>query len=91
MQRVLLTGAAGDIGKRLRALLRPIYPQLRLSDLRQPADLRPEEEFIAAYTKLHALGWAHSVEVWTLDGTLAGGLYGVAVGGLLGRRAAASI
>ena len=36
----------------------------------------------AAYERLHALGWAHSVEVWTLDGTLAGGLYGVAVGGL---------
>ena len=36
----------------------------------------------AAYVRLHALGWAHSVEVWGLDGTLAGGLYGVAVGGL---------
>ena len=35
-----------------------------------------------AYERLHALGWAHSVEVWTLDGALAGGLYGVAVGGL---------
>lgn len=34
----------------------------------------------AAYVTLHALGWAHSVEVW--DGeTLVGGLYGVAVGG----------
>jgi leucyl/phenylalanyl-tRNA---protein transferase len=36
----------------------------------------------AAYERLHALGWAHSVEVWTLDGSLAGGLYGVVVGGL---------
>ena len=36
----------------------------------------------AAYVRLHALGWAHSVEVWGADGTLAGGLYGVAVGGL---------
>jgi leucyl/phenylalanyl-tRNA--protein transferase len=36
----------------------------------------------AAYEGLHALGWAHSVEVWTLDGVLAGGLYGVSVGGL---------
>jgi leucyl/phenylalanyl-tRNA--protein transferase len=36
----------------------------------------------AAYDRLHALGWAHSVEVWTLDGVLAGGLYGVTVGGL---------
>jgi leucyl/phenylalanyl-tRNA--protein transferase len=34
-----------------------------------------------AYVGLHRLGWAHSVEVWDDDG-LAGGLYGVAVGGL---------
>jgi leucyl/phenylalanyl-tRNA--protein transferase len=36
----------------------------------------------AAYERLHGLGWAHSVEVWAPDGTLAGGLYGVAVGAL---------
>jgi len=36
----------------------------------------------AAYTRLHRLGWAHSVEAWTADGELAGGLYGIAVGGL---------
>jgi len=35
-----------------------------------------------AYQRLHALGWAHSVEVWSPDGMLAGGLYGVAVGAL---------
>ena len=35
-----------------------------------------------AYVRLHGLGWAHSVEAWTPDGDLAGGLYGVAVGGL---------
>lgn len=35
-----------------------------------------------AYVVLHRLGWAHSVEAWTADGALAGGLYGVAVGGL---------
>ncbi|MEM6329777.1 MAG: leucyl/phenylalanyl-tRNA--protein transferase [Planctomycetota bacterium] len=38
------------------------------------------EPMIAAYTRLHRLGHAHSVEVWR-DGRLAGGLYGVAVGG----------
>ena len=36
----------------------------------------------AAYVELHRLGWAHSVEAWTRDEQLAGGLYGVAVGGL---------
>ncbi len=35
----------------------------------------------AAYERLHALGWAHSVEAWR-DDRLVGGLYGVAVGGL---------
>ena len=34
----------------------------------------------AAYSRLHDLGWAHSVEVWE-DGELVGGLYGVAIGG----------
>jgi leucyl/phenylalanyl-tRNA---protein transferase len=38
--------------------------------------------FIAAYTKLHELGWAHSVEVFDRTGELAGGLYGVRVDGL---------
>ncbi len=37
-----------------------------------------------AYTLLHQLGWAHSFEVWTAGGALAGGLYGVNVGGLFG-------
>jgi len=36
-------------------------------------------EMIAAYTQLHRLGQAHSVEVWQ-DGALVGGLYGVALG-----------
>ena len=34
-----------------------------------------------AYVGLHELGWAHSVEAWD-DGGLAGGLYGVSIGGL---------
>ncbi|WP_323132135.1 leucyl/phenylalanyl-tRNA--protein transferase [Kineococcus indalonis] len=38
-------------------------------------------EVAAAYGELHRLGWAHSVEVWS-GGELAGGLYGVALGGL---------
>jgi leucyl/phenylalanyl-tRNA--protein transferase len=37
--------------------------------------------FLAAYSALHARGYAHSVEVWQGD-ALVGGLYGVQVGGL---------
>jgi leucyl/phenylalanyl-tRNA---protein transferase len=36
----------------------------------------------AAYVRLHELGWAHSIEVWDVGGALAGGLYGVEIGGL---------
>lgn len=39
-------------------------------------------EIITCYTELHALGWAHSVEVWNHRDELVGGLYGVEVGGL---------
>jgi uronate dehydrogenase len=48
MQRILLTGAAGGVGNRLRTLLPPIYPNLVLSDLTTPADLAPHETFIQA-------------------------------------------
>ncbi|MEX2125515.1 MAG: leucyl/phenylalanyl-tRNA--protein transferase [Woeseia sp.] len=37
-------------------------------------------DMIAAYSKLHRLGWAHSVEVW-LETKLVGGIYGIAIGG----------
>jgi leucyl/phenylalanyl-tRNA--protein transferase len=40
-----------------------------------------DESFVEAYVRLHSLGWAHSVEAW-VDGTLAGGLYGLRIGGL---------
>ncbi len=35
-----------------------------------------------AYVRLHKLGWAHSVEAWSEQGELVGGLYGVSIGGL---------
>jgi leucyl/phenylalanyl-tRNA--protein transferase len=38
-------------------------------------------EMVAAYEELHRLGHAHSVETW-IDADLAGGLYGVAIGGV---------
>ncbi len=36
-------------------------------------------EILSSFTQLHALGYAHSVEVWQ-DEELVGGLYGVALG-----------
>ena len=38
-------------------------------------------EIVEAYSELHRMGWAHSIEV-RRDGRLVGGLYGIAIGGL---------
>ncbi len=38
------------------------------------------DEMIQAYCELHRAGYAHSVEAWCEDGSLAGGLYGVSLG-----------
>ncbi len=50
----------------------------------QPADGRRDtwinEEILRAYSELHKLGFAHSVECWR-DDRLVGGLYGVSLGG----------
>jgi len=48
MKTVLLTGAAGGIGRRLRRLLAGVYPDFRLSDRGPITDLGPGERFIAA-------------------------------------------
>ena len=47
MQKILITGAAGDVGTRLRKLLKGVY-SLRVSDIRKPADLGAVDEFVAA-------------------------------------------
>ena len=40
------------------------------------------EDVISAFTTLHEIGVAHSIEVWDGDGSLAGGLYGLELGGV---------
>lgn len=40
------------------------------------------EEVKDAYLEMGRLGWVHSVEAWTAEGDLAGGLYGVKIEGL---------
>jgi leucyl/phenylalanyl-tRNA--protein transferase len=39
------------------------------------------DDMVNAYARLHSLGYAHSVETW-VEGELAGGLYGIAIGGM---------
>ena len=48
MQSILITGAAGEIGSRLRSMLHGVYPRIRLSDMKRPSDLRADEDFVAA-------------------------------------------
>jgi len=55
--------------------------------MRECADERRDrgwitDEFIDTYSSLHEMGWAHSIEAWTADGELAGGLYGIELGGV---------
>ena len=58
------------------------FPKV-VSGCMRPGDPRSwiDAEILSAYGRLHELGWARSVEAWDADG-LAGGLYGVAIGGL---------
>ncbi len=39
-----------------------------------------DSQILASYTRLHELGWAHSVETWNQAGELVGGVYGIAIG-----------
>jgi leucyl/phenylalanyl-tRNA---protein transferase len=39
------------------------------------------DNMVEAYKKLHEMGYAHSIETWS-EGRLAGGLYGVSLGGV---------
>ncbi len=54
-------------------------PRARPDGAEEESDTWLVPDMIEAYETLHALGVAHSVEVWE-NGTLAGGLYGVALG-----------
>ena len=48
MDNVLVTGASGGVGTRLRKLLKGVYPRIRWSDVRPPVNLADDEEFVAA-------------------------------------------
>lgn len=48
MQNVVVTGASGGIGTRLRRLLKGVYPGIRWTDIAPPKDLAPDENFIKA-------------------------------------------
>ena len=88
--RGVIEPGAMRVSRSLRKRLRNAGFEIRLDQrfdqvIRFCADTRRNQgtwitdRMIHAYTELHALGYAHSVEVY-LDGQLAGGLYGLALG-----------
>jgi leucyl/phenylalanyl-tRNA--protein transferase len=90
--RMVLPLDALSVGRSLRRTLRRAPYELRIDTafsavVRACADApRPgqdgtwiTESMVAAYERLHELGFAHSVESWQ-DGELVGGLYGVSLG-----------
>ncbi|MBM4169289.1 MAG: leucyl/phenylalanyl-tRNA--protein transferase [Ignavibacteria bacterium] len=77
-----------SVPRSLRRVLRQESFQVRINaafeqTIRACADREEtwiSEEIVECYLELHRQGYAHSVEAWK-DGLLAGGLYGVALGG----------
>jgi leucyl/phenylalanyl-tRNA--protein transferase len=89
--RCVLAPGNFHVSRRLRRELRKSRAEIRFNTsftdvIARCAAPRPGQngtwitrDMIAAYTTLHADGWAHSIEVW--QGTaLIGGLYGVSIG-----------
>lgn len=56
------------------------FPEVIEACANRPEGTWISKEILKAYCGLHQVGFAHSVESWC-DGRLAGGLYGVAIGG----------
>lgn len=71
-----------------KQLYRVTFDQNFQEIIQQCADVRYKDRYdtwlnadmIAAYTELHRMGIAHSVEVWNEAGEIVGGLYGLAMG-----------
>ena len=93
-QRMALKPGEVHVSRSLRATLREEKLEVRFdtdfdgvirgcaTSLREGQDgTWIDSAMVAAYTRLHELGYAHSVETW-LDGDLVGGLYGVSLGGV---------
>jgi leucyl/phenylalanyl-tRNA---protein transferase len=89
--RMVLLPENFKLHRSLKKTLRNTRYEIRVDErfedvMRGCAELRPDQggtwitdSIIAAYSQLHHAGLAHCVECW-IDGELAGGLYGIALG-----------
>lgn len=71
-------------GGRFNVTIDTAFERIILACADRPEGTWITERIVEGYLQLHELGWAHSIETWTADGKLAGGLYGIRVGGLFG-------
>lgn len=78
-----ITRSLRKSAKRYRTTVDTAFPRVvaACADPKRP-DGWIDARIRAAYQRLHAEGWAHSVETWDEEGRLVGGLYGVHVAGL---------
>lgn len=71
--------------RRFRVTFNEAFDQV-MDGCAEATDRRPRtwinDKILTLYQSLHHMGHAHSVECWTPDGQLAGGLYGVSLGGV---------
>lgn len=87
LKRCVLLDSSTPIPKSVEAVPFHVTVDRAFPDVIQGcATARPDDNWISppiikAYVRLHEAGFAHSVECWR-DGQLAGGIYGVALGGL---------
>lgn len=92
-KRAVIQPAQCHISKSMKKLIRKnnftitinsAFPAV-INACAQPRTSQPETwicpPMIAAYNRLHQLGYAHSIEVWK-DNKLVGGLYGMGIGKL---------
>ncbi|MBT8086970.1 MAG: leucyl/phenylalanyl-tRNA--protein transferase [Gammaproteobacteria bacterium] len=89
--RCVLQPGDFHLSRRLRREIRRSSAEVRFNTafvevIRGCAAPRPSQqgtwitpEMKMAFERLHEMGWAHSIEIWQ-DDTLAGGLYGLAIG-----------
>jgi leucyl/phenylalanyl-tRNA--protein transferase len=88
MERLLREGYAVTFNKAFREVMIGCAEASRLQWNMESNSYDEEEStwikpvFIDQYTALHELGIAHSVEVWSPEGQLVGGVYGLLVDGV---------
>lgn len=87
-RRALFPISGAHVSRSLRKVLRKREFEVRFDTVfreviegcRNRDDTWISNELVETYVEIHDQGWGHSIETWK-DGRLAGGIYGIALGG----------